>query len=1008
MKPIAQQNVTFDLAAIRERLRSSNGPRYWRSLEEVARTREFTEFLQREFPERASEWIDSLSRRHFLKLMGASLALAGLTSCTRQPTERLVPYIRQPEELLAGQPLFFATAMTLSGYATGLLVESHNGHPTKIEGNPEHPISRGATNVFHQASLLDLYDPDRSQAVLQRGQISNWESFLAALNGALQAQENGNGAGLRLLTETVTSPTLHAQMNRVLEKFPEARWHQFEPINHDNVHAGAQIAFGRVVAPQYRFDRARVVLALDSDFMFAHPAGLRHAREFMNARRVTGGRSEMNRLYAVEPAPTVTGSSADHQLPLRVSEVTNFAIALAQELGVVPRNRGNAGGNFRAAGAERFLTAAVADLKAHRGQSLVIAGKTQPPLVHALVHAVNQTLGNNGTAIQYTASAEIRPGNHVQSLRDLVDELQRGRVGVLLILGGNPAFNAPADFAFAENLKRARMSIHLSSDLNETSALCHWHLPENHYLESWSDARGYDGTVSIVQPLIVPLYAGRSAHELLEALIQPHPRADYEIVRTFWQAQQRWPDFERGWRRALHDGWIAETAFTPQQVELNRDRIAQTVAESAISSRQSAMELSFHPDPTIWDGRFANNGWLQELPKPITKLTWDNAALISPATAQKLAVSNGDFVELQTSGKRLRVPVWITPGMADESVTVHLGYGRTRIGRVGRRTGFNAFVLRSGNSFWSGAVTLKKTSGHYPFATTQGHQIIDSAEREVYRAGTLVDFLAHPEFVKESIKTPAPHETLFNPEAHLFESPRWAMSIDLTTCIGCNACVVACQSENNIPVVGKAQVARGREMHWLRVDTYFSGELDRPGMNHQPVPCMHCETAPCELVCPVAATLHDREGLNLQVYNRCVGTRYCSNNCPYKVRRFNFLQYADNQTPSLKPMRNPDVTVRWRGVMEKCTYCVQRISVGRIAAKQENRAIREGEVLTACQQACPTEAIIFGDLSDPNSRIAKLKKHPLDFSMLAELNTRPRTTYLAKLNNPNPVLGNVA
>ncbi|HEX5220557.1 MAG TPA: TAT-variant-translocated molybdopterin oxidoreductase [Verrucomicrobiae bacterium] len=1004
MKPIAQQNVTFDLAAIRARLRSSDGPRYWRSLEEVARTREFTEFLHREFPERASEWIDGLSRRHFLKLMGASLALAGLASCTRQPAEKIVPYIRQPEELLSGQPLFFATAMTLGGYATGLLVESHNGHPTKIEGNPEHPMSLGATNAFHQASLLDLYDPDRSQAVLHQGQISNWEAFLSALNDSLQTQERRKGVGLRILTETGTSPTLHAQIGGVLKKFPEARWHQYEPINCDNVHGGAQIAFGQIVAPQYRFDRARVVVALDSDFMFAHPAALRYARDFMNARRVTAGRSEMNRLYAVEPVPTVTGSNADHRLPLRMSEVTNFAIALGAELGV---GRGSAT-NFTGVSDQRFLSAVAADLKTHRGQSIIIAGETQPPFVHALVHAMNQALGNTGTTIHYTASAESNAGNQVQSLRDLVDELKQGRVEVLLILGGNPAFNAPADFAFAEHLKGARLAIHLSSDRNETSALCHWHIPQNHYLESWSDARSYDGTASIVQPLILPLYAGRSAHELLDALLQSHPRTDYDIVRTFWQSQQRWNDFERGWRRTLHDGLVAETAFPIRQVELSLDQITRAAPRSAIGHLPSAIELSFRPDPTIWDGRFADNGWLQELPKPITKLTWDNAALIGPATAQKRAVSNGDFVELEASGRRLRVPVWITPGMADDCVTVHLGYGRTRIGRVGRRAGFDAFILRSADSFWSGLVTLNKASGRYQFATTQGHMVIDSAEREVYRAGTLADFLAHPEFVKESTRTPSAHETLFNPEAQLFDSPRWAMSIDLTTCIGCNACVLACQSENNIPVVGKAQVARGREMHWLRVDSYFSGELDRPGMNHQPVPCMHCETAPCELVCPVGATLHDHEGLNLQVYNRCVGTRYCSNNCPYKVRRFNFLQYADYHTPSLKPMRNPNVTVRWRGVMEKCTYCVQRISVARITAKNENRPIRDGEVLTACQQVCPTEAIIFGDLSDPNSRIAKLKKHPLDFSMLAELNTRPRTTYLAKLRNPNPALENVA
>ena len=487
---------------------------------------------------------------------------------------------------------------------------------------------------------------------------------------------------------------------------------------------------------------------------------------------------------------------------------------------------------------------------------------------------------------------------------------------------------------------------------------------------------------------------------MLDALVHQPARSDYDLVRDHWQSQNHWTEFEKGWRRALHDGLIAGTALATKKPKLGAIQLPPRTRAS------DALEIVFRPDPTIWDGRFANNGWLQELAKPVTKLTWDNAALVSPATAEKQALANGDLVELESGGRKLRLPIWVTPGQADKSVGVYLGYGRRKVGQVGKGTGFNAYALRSSDALWSApGVKLKKTGGSYQLVTTQTHHTIDSAERQVYRAGTLAEFLANPEFVRQTSERPNPQsETLFDPAEHQYDGYHWGMSMDLTACIGCNACVLACQSENNIPVVGKEQVAVRREMQWIRIDTYFSGELDQPAMSHQPVPCMHCENAPCELVCPVGATVHDHEGLNLQVYNRCIGTRYCSNNCPYKVRRFNFLQYADYHTPSLKPMRNPNVTVRWRGVMEKCTYCIQRISAARITAKEQDRPIRDGEIRTACQQACPAEAIVFGDLSDPNSRVSKLKKLQLDYSMLGELNTRPRTTYLAKLRNPNPVL----
>jgi MoCo/4Fe-4S cofactor protein with predicted Tat translocation signal len=996
MKPISQENAAFDLAAVRERLRSAAGRRYWRSLDEVAQTREFTDFLHREFPNHASEWLDGLGRRQFLKLMGASLALAGLTSCTRQPAQKIVPYVEQPEILVPGKPLYFATAMTLGGYASGLLVESHEGHPTKIEGNPEHPMSLGATNVFQQASLLDLYDPDRSQAVLNGGEISAWAAFLSMLHDTLQRQQSSKGAGLRILTETVTSPTLHAQINAVLEKFPEAQWLQFEPINRDNVHEGARLAFGEIVEAQYHFDKTRIVLALDSDFLFSHPAGLRYTRDFSDRRRVSAGKMDMNRLYAVESTPSVTGSNADHRLALRSGEIENFARALAGKLGAISGEEENP----MAASHAQWISALVNDLQQNRGNSIVIAGENQPPLIHALAHVMNQFLGNAGVTIHYTASAEAKAVNQLESLRGLMADLENGAVQLLVILGGNPVYNAPVDFDFARHMAKAPLRVHLSPDVNETSALCQWHIPQNHYLESWSDARAYDGTISIIQPLILPLYAGKSAHEVLDAFLEQPGRSDYDIVRDYWQTRNRWGDFEKGWRRTLHDGLMADTASPTRKPDLRPIKLPSRTASS------EEIEISFRPDPSIWDGRFANNGWLQELAKPVTKLTWDNAALVSPKTAQKQSLSNGDMVELESAGRTLRLPAWITPGQADNSVTVYLGFGRNQVGHIGRSAGFNTFALRASDAFWSArSAKMKKIGENYQLVTTQTHQTIDSQERQIYREGTLAEFLKNPEFVRQTTESPNKEtETLFNPAEHRYDGYHWGMSIDLTTCIGCNACVLACQSENNIPVVGKAQVAARREMQWIRVDTYFSGELDQPAMSHQPVPCMQCENAPCELVCPVGATLHDHEGLNMQVYNRCVGTRYCSNNCPYKVRRFNFFQYADYHTPSLTPMRNPNVTVRWRGVMEKCTYCIQRISAARIASEEQDRPIRDGEIRTACQQACPAEAIVFGDLSDGNSRVSKLKKLQLDYSMLGELNTRPRTTYLAKLRNPNPAL----
>jgi MoCo/4Fe-4S cofactor protein with predicted Tat translocation signal len=982
-----------DLPAIRQRLARATGRQLWRSLEELAGTDEFRAFLQAEFPREASVF-DALGRREFLRLMGASLALAGLSACTRQPDEKVVPYVRAPEQIVAGEPLFFATAMPLAGVATGVMVESHMGRPTKVDGNPQHPASLGATDPYAQASVLDLYDPDRSQVIRNVGEIRPWSAFVDAARLALEAQRESRGAGLRILTETVTSPTLAQQLRDMLADFPQATWHQYEPLARDQARAGALLAFGEPVSTQYHLDQADVIVALDADFLACGPGHVRYVREFSRRRRVHDTHDTMNRLYVVESTPSVTGAKADHRLPLRSSDVERFARALAARLGVLPPPQQPAAKPAYA----RWIDALGKDLEQHRGTSVVIAGDAQPAVVHALAHAMNHALGNVGQTVIYTEPIDANPMDHGQSLRELVTDMNAGAVAMLVILGGNPVFTAPADLGFAEALQKVGLRVHVSPYDDETSVLCHWHIPEAHYLESWSDARAYDGTVSIIQPLIAPLYGSKTAHEVLAAFTDRPDRSSHDLVHARWRSVFEGSDaeFERFWRIALHNGYIRGSQAQVKPVAL---KPVSSLPDP--KPETTALELVFRPDPTIFDGRFANNGWLQELPKAITKLTWDNAALISPATAERLGLANEDVVELRYAGRSVHAPVWISPGHAADSVTVHLGYGRTRTGKVGSGAGFNAYALRIGATPWCGTgLELRKTGARYPLASTQHHHSMEG--RELVQAATVEEFRAHPTFARNPEHETPRDLTMY--ADHPYTGYAWGMAIDLNACIGCNACVVACQAENNIAVVGKDQVARGREMHWIRIDRYYEGDLDNPATYHQPVPCMHCENAPCELVCPVNATVHSSEGLNEMVYNRCVGTKYCSNNCPYKVRRFNFYLYSNWTVETLKMVNNPEVTVRSRGVMEKCTYCVQRIDATRIQAKKDGRTIRDGEIVTACQQACPAEAIVFGDINDQNSRVAQLKAEPRTYSLLGEVNTRPRTTYLAALRNPNPEL----
>jgi molybdopterin-containing oxidoreductase family iron-sulfur binding subunit len=982
----------LDLAAVRTRLENARGPEYWRSLEELADTEEFRELLHREFPQGASELTDPVSRRTFVKLMGASLALAGVTACTRQPAEKIVPYVRQPEEIVPGRPLFFATAFPRGGYALPVLAESHEGRPTKIEGNPEHPASGGATDAFAQASVLGLYDPDRATALTFRGDIRAWGAFLTAAKAAVEARRAQGGAGIRVLTGSVSSPTLADQLRQLKAEFPALEWHRWEPAGRDQVYAGARMAFGQPVETHYRLEGARVVLALDADFLACGPASLRLAREFAAGRRLTGGRKEMNRLYAVEPTPSVTGAVADHRLPLQASAVHGFALGLAAALGVsgVPAPASDA--------AYRDWVAPLArDLQAHRGASVVIVGDEQPAAVHALGHAINAALGNVGRTVVHTEPVEPDPIDQLESLEKLSADMEAGLVDTLFILGTNPVYTAPADLAFADRLQKVRLRVHLGLYHDETAALCHWHVPEAHYLESWSDARAADGTVTIVQPLIAPLHGGRTAHEVLGAVLPGQAgQSSHDIVRAYWRGRTKLADaeFERSWRQWLHDGMVPDTAAAPRPVTLR-----PLAGAAAAPSAREGLEIVFRPDPSVHDGRFANNGWLQELPKPHTKLTWDNAALVSPATAKRLGVEKEEVVELRYRGRRLQAPVWILPGQAPDSVTVHLGYGRTHGGRAANGAGFNAYLLRTSVAPWAErGLEVGRTGERYELASAQNQQTMEG--RAVVRAATLGEFERDPNFAHEMVHAPERSMTLY-PE-HEYRGYAWGMAIDLNTCTGCNACVMACNAENNIPVVGKTEVNRGHRMHWLRVDRYYKGDPENPEAFNQPVPCMHCENAPCEVVCPVAATSHSAEGLNDMTYNRCVGTRYCSNNCPYKVRRFNFLLYQDWETPTLKMLRNPDVSVRSRGVMEKCTYCVQRINEARMQSEREGRPIRDGEVVTACEAACPSQAIVFGNINDPNSRVARLKAEPLNYGLLEELNTRPRTTYLAAVRNPNP------
>ncbi|MCW8137651.1 MAG: TAT-variant-translocated molybdopterin oxidoreductase [Planctomycetota bacterium] len=1083
---------------------SSN--QYWRSLDELADTPEFRQYVEAEFPSRAQELVDPLSRRRFLQVMGASLALAG-TGCDfiRWPKENILPFAARPQHRDPGTTVSYATSFDLGGVGTGLLVTSYDGRPIKVEGNPQHPESLGATSAIMQASVLDLYDPERSQAVQKVGaegasEVSTWEAAEAELEPRLRELKAARGKGLAVIARASSSRSFQRLLERLRRDMPEARVAVWEPVSRDAARAGAALAFGRPLRQQPSIARADVIVSFDDDLLNQHPAALRLAREWGRRRKPEQGRA-LPRLYIVEGVFSITGSNADHRLAVRTAEVGTVLTKVAAEL---------VGQGLEAPAAVRtwlegrrptegdphrgFVLRLARDLLSHRGTSLLTVGPRQAASVHAAAALLNQLLGNVGQTVTYTEDPDGDRPSHVEALAAAVAAMNAGEVQLALVLGANPVYDAPADLAFAQAYGKVAQRVHLGSHLDETGRASTWHLPMAHYLEAWGDARAWDGTLSPVQPLIAPLFAGRTPAELLALALgeSKRNRRGYELARrTFSEVTgAREVELERAWRRFLHDGVHAGSALPAVEAQVQVDAVIGAQPDQAPSALAAGdYELVFVPDNRVWDGRWANNAWLQEFPEPLTKLTWDNALLVNPVLARDLGLKPDELVAVTVKGSPqlgpLEVPVFVLPGQPRRSVTLTLGWGRgPAAGVVANGTGFDAYRLRGQAGLDAALCTLQPTGRTYGLATTQDHHAIRTplgdtethdrvfGERlefargadgaivakqaghtnyeanPLFREATVEEYAKHPRFAQKVVG-PDPIKTqVWDPPIDYGKGHQWGMTIDLSACTGCGACVVACVAENNIPMVGKSEVARGREMHWLRIDRYFKGDPlegerregdPRPDdggappaapiqVAHQPIPCMQCENAPCEAVCPVGATTHSEDGLNDMAYNRCVGTRYCANNCPYKVRKFNYFwnhngPFHPRSNPItiggrvaaklpkpaitvpeqslLERMRhNPDVSLRSRGVMEKCTYCVQRIRHVSIKAKNEKRRVRDGEVVTACQQACPTEAIIFGDLNDPASMVSQQMRRERTYGMLAELNTRPRTQFLAKLRNP--------
>jgi MoCo/4Fe-4S cofactor protein with predicted Tat translocation signal len=989
----------------------TESPNYWKSLNQIAQNDTYKNFADREFQEGASELTDGLSRKSFLQIMGASIALAGLASC-RRPVEKILPYHQQPEQSVIGNPLYYATAMPFGGYLTGIIAESKEGRPTKLEGNPDQEASSGKSNIFHQAAILGLYDPDRARKVRLNGEDSTWEAFLefCATNSPNKTRN------VAVLSEGNSSQTM-ARLRRE-SGLSNLRWVTYEPFGDENQLAGNALAFGRRLRTDSHFDMAQVIVSIDSDFLNLVINNVENVRRFTDRRRnVDTNAGEISRLYSIESTFSVTGSNADHRLRLKPSDIQAFTYALAAQVGAMPGYTNHMSGN-------EFLTSLATDLQAYAGNSVVVAGDGMPAEIHAAVAAINSALGNIGTTVTYKEVTHTGEGDQKQALAQLVTDLNSGTIDTLIMLGTNPVFNAPADLDLANAVKKATTTIQVSDYVDETTRNgVTWHIPRTHFLEAWGDGASPSGQASIIQPLIQPLFGAKSEIEVLNAVFNGVDATAHDLVRGTWVGTLG----ENGWITALNDGVIPNTAKPDASVSMSAGLAgAVATAMQSVSSANSDIEVSFKPDNHVFDGRYANNGWLQEFPDPITKITWDNVALVSPQTATALGIKdiyNGKnnenhttLISVTVNGSSVTIPAWILPGHADNTVTVLCGYGSS-VGKVSSGVGTNVYPIRTTSAMYAATATVSANQGTYMIACTQDHHSMEG--RPLVRQATVAEFQSDPDFAQKMVYVPGKKEgdqfaiSLFNAQTYPEYEPQWGMTIDLNSCIGCGVCTIACQAENNIPVIGKKEVSRSREMQWIRVDRYFVGDdVNNPQMVHQPIPCMHCELAPCEQVCPVAATTHSDDGLNQMTYNRCIGTRYCANNCPYKVRRFNFFNYSriyleENNVddPEILHMAmNPDVTIRFRGVMEKCTYCVQRINRKKIETKIETgNSVKpaDGSVVTACQQACPANAISFGDLTDANSKVSKAKASSRNYLLLEELNIRPRTSYLARITNPN-------
>ncbi|SMO44162.1 TAT-variant-translocated molybdopterin oxidoreductase [Gracilimonas mengyeensis] len=999
---------------------------YWKSLSELANNKEYQKFTEREFPENATELSDGVSRRGFLRVMGASVALAGLASC-RRPVQKILPYSKQPEDVVEGKPLYYATAMPVQGNLVGLIAENHEGRPTKLEGNDMHPASKGGTSIYNQAAILGLYDPDRSKSPLNNGNKVSRQEFeeFAASHFANTNQR------IAFISEANSSPTYNKLKEQALSKFSNASWVTYEPFGEDNVLEGSRIAFGSRLRPHYQYGNADVVVSLNDDFMAStHPNSVEYAKQLSARRKVTDTSGELNRIYAVEDTFSLTGSYADNRLRLKASQVEAFTYALAAALSTRVNGLDAFSGYSNEFSDHKWITVLADELAANAGNSTVSAGAQHKAEVHAAVAAINQALGNAGSTVQYLDVPHVDEQSSQQAFADVVADMKAGNIDTAVIVGANPAYTASGSVDFKNALSNIETVINLSDYVDETARASHWHVNRAHFLEAWGDGYSYSGARSIIQPQILPLHDGLSEIEFLNAIVNGSIGKGYDLVQETFRSYYN-TGFENRWTTILHDGIDTADNFNAPSVSLASGFGSNMSRATSNVSTNSGIEVVIKPDATLYDGRYANLGWLQELPDPMTKVTWDNVALMSPATAEQLGVENEDVVEITVNGQSVRIAAWLQPGHADDSITLTTGYGRKGLGRVATSYidytagGVDVYPLRNAENALYASADVSSTGDTYEIACVQDHHSLEG--RDMYRQASISEYKENPDFASfESVHTyPVPGMkeakemgedepiSLFDEQTYPDYEPQWGMAIDLNSCFGCGVCVIACQSENNIPVIGKKEVKNGREMHWIRNDRYYVGDnADEPQAVHQPVPCMHCELAPCEQVCPVAATTHSEDGMNQMTYNRCIGTRYCANNCPYKVRRFNFFNYpkeylTTGDDPDIIQMAmNPEVTVRFRGVMEKCTYCVQRVNRAKIEAKKETGSPKpaDGTVKTACQQACPADAIYFGDLTDDNSEVAKMKRNERNFQMLEELNTRPRTSYMAKLTNPNPAL----